>query len=228
MAVIHIDIDEGVLGHAPSRLRKMVPNLSQDVWEQYRHRMYRAIRPVLWYKQMILITLLGCLAVPLLAFVVLLGLVETGYLNLQDKDDDYDNDDQDNDYLQDATTTTEEDAIQLLLVVATCGCLALGALVLLLGSAIRVTTVQTNVETQLAPIVNDWTKLLEKNASQDDGTFVQVRILEAHPNTSVFRRAFLAWCDVDYVVVISDHDDSSICSSYSQETPLQQDVYERL
>ena len=208
--LMRIAIEDGILrGRKPPARLCQYLRISTDQWDDVRQRIYHATRPALGCKQMVLVTLLGFLAVPLVSFVVLFALIQTGYLNIME--DDYDDYDEYGNLITMTTTATTEDAFELILVAATCGCLALGVLCLLLGSWFRRSSVQATIDAQFAPVLEDLRLLLK-----DEG--LVVTIVASTPSGStvstLLRRIFLAWCDVDFALVVStdprEHDEPEV------------------
>ena len=110
--------------------------------------------------------------------------------------------------------TTEEDALEIVLWITTASCVGLAIVCLLIASAIRVTIIQSRLDHALRPILADLQQDLVVAASGNSGSTpknrVKVKIVPSsrrHSTTTTttnwLRRLFLAWCDVDYILMVS-------------------------
>jgi hypothetical protein len=172
-------IHDGVLKgkRPPLRLRSY---FSTKEWEQFRYEIYEAMLPAIQFQRTVLLALVGFFLMPILSFASLLILLKCDFLILADDQE-------------------EEVAFQLILVVATCGSLGLGFGCLVLGSFVRSFCIESFVDANLARVV---CVFLESRARGKD-LIIDIQYAPRSTCISYLRRIFLAWCDVEYVLVVS-------------------------
>jgi hypothetical protein len=171
--------------------------LPREEWEKLRYSVYEALLPALNFQRTTVYILAGLFAWPVLSFLFLVSFVKTDYLTLQTNTDDNDEGGQDEEYL-----------FEMLLIVATLGCLGLAFLVLTIGSLTRRYYVDNFVELSAQRAICDFLEqsrhvshLLSLDIQHED-------TLDAPSSSSSrccssLRTTFLAWFDVDFVLIIS-------------------------
>ena len=181
----------------PARLSSY---FSLNEWTNLSYEIYDAILPAIRFKQILVGILAGLFAIPLLSFVILLVLVLTGFIEIEDFQ-----------YEEEGEIEYQEEAFEMLLFVTTCGCLGLAFLCLLLGSAIRNCYYQSLVEDGLNNVIEEFFQNKDDNK---DGVSIDMTVTQADRSgcQGCCRLALMSWCDLDFdltIVIRENYDDYS-------------------
>ncbi|CAB9531430.1 expressed unknown protein [Seminavis robusta] len=171
---IPIQLTDGFLSSGrPEQIR---PRLTSEEWHALRLAIYEAIAPASKFKRLVTVLLTGLFAVPFLAFFFLLVFVLSDFVEFEDGQ--------------------AEQAFQLLLIVAASGFLGLGVGMLLVASLIRRVCIESYMDVYLAKATFDF-------ETEIDSSGIAIDIVMAPACRKCLRRTFVAWCDVDYILVVT-------------------------
>lgn len=158
----------------PERIRHLV---TMREWSALKKDVSDALAPAVRFKRLITTLIFIFFAIPVVSFVCLLFLIHSEVIVLDEAGE-------------------TEAAFKLLLEVVAAGSISLTILILFLASFIRRVCIESYMDVSLAKVVYAF----ECNAG-DKGISIDI-IMSPNCRWCV-RRTVLAWCDVDYILLIS-------------------------
>lgn len=186
---------------------KLTPYFSLSEWNSLTNEIYLAILPAIGLKSAVVYLLTGLFAMPLLSFVILVGLVLFGVVDIsafrEGVEEAYEYYDDAYDHEVAGVQIEQEDAFQLLLLITGLGCVAMAFLVLMFGSTLRYCYYQGVVADNLASVV---ALFHDSRRDYKDSVSIELQIRQPERNAGCCRQAFFKWCDLEYDFKVSIRD----------------------
>lgn len=158
----------------PERIRHLV---TMREWNALKKDVSDAMAPAIRFKRLITTLIFILFAIPVVSFVCLLFLIHAEIVILDEEGE-------------------TEAAFKLLLEVVAAGSTSLIILVLLLGSFVRRVCIESYMDVSLAKVVYAF-------ECKAGGKGISIDIVMSPNCRWCLRRTILAWCDVDYLLLIS-------------------------